>query len=114
MISFLSSSRRDEHLAHLALLGKLAADHCQVVVERLHVGADLGLDVAGQIADILVGERHDRPGEHDLAIAGSLLQGCCQGQQGLAGARLAGNRDQRDLWVAEGVDGEALFGVAGH
>ena len=68
--------------------------------------------MSGQIADILVGKRHDRPGEHDLTVQRTLFQGCGQGQQGLAGAGLAGNGHQRHLGIAQGMHGKALLGVA--
>ena len=114
--------RRDDQLLFLAHLADtlvarvghppLVLDDAQIVVERLHVRVELGLDVAGQKADVFVRERHHRPRHEDLAVLLLVLQRRGEGEQGLARARLARDADQLDLGIRERVEREGLFGVA--
>ncbi len=105
-----------EHLADalVARVGHppLVLDDAQVVVERLHVGIELRLDVAGQVPDVLVGQRHHRAGHVDLAILLLVLECRGESEQGLAGARLPRDADELDLRVRQRIQGEGLLGVA--
>lgn len=49
--------------------GVLVLDHPEIVVERLHIGVELGLDITGQEADIAVGKRHYGPGPNSSSTA---------------------------------------------
>lgn len=83
-------------LKHLTLFGKLIANDAQIVIKRLHIRLDFRLDISRQVLDILIGKRDHRTGEQNLAKLLPALQGRSQGKQCLAGARLAGNRDEFD------------------
>ena len=107
-------------LQHLAdplgvgvLVAQLVANDRQVVVQRLHVRVELGGNVAGQIAQVAIAQRHRRPGQEDLPIGRTALQRRGQGQQRLARAGLAHQRHQLDVLVQQGAQGERLLGVAG-
>ncbi len=101
-----------ERLVLAALPGEAVADHGEVVPQRLHVGVELALDVAGEEADVAVPQRHDGAREVDLVVAPALLEGGGQRQERLAGAGAAGQRDELDLGAHQGVEREDLLGVA--
>ena len=44
-------------------------DDREVVEQRFHVGIQLGLDIAGEEADVFIAERYNRAGHEDLAVA---------------------------------------------
>ena len=97
-------------VATLAVL--VALDHRQVVIQRLHVRVQFGLNIARQKTDILVAQGHRWPGDENLAVITAFFQGGRQGQQGFTGTGLAGDGDQGHLLVGQGIHGKALFGIA--
>ena len=88
----------------------------QVVEDRLHPRAELLVLVAGQIADVTA-HGHDRAGHQQLVVAAldeDLDQPGGEGEQGLARAGRAQQRDELDLVVQQQVQGHGLLHVAGH
>ena len=85
---------------------ELMADHGQVVVQRLHVGIELGLDVARQIAEIAIAQRHHRSSQQNLPIALPAFERRGQGQNRLSRSRRADQRDQLDVVVGQRFEGE--------
>ncbi len=91
-----------------------AHEELDVVVDGLHPGIELLLHRAGQEADVLA-QREDGPAHQHLLVdllLHRLLQAGGDGEQRLAGARLAHDGDQLDLVVEEQVEREALLLVA--
>ena len=82
---------------------KLVLDKLQVVPKRLHIGVELGLDVARQVADVLVGQGHDRPCQENLLVFPTLLECSRQGEEGFAGTGYTLDRHQLDAWVEDGM-----------
>ena len=78
-----------------AVVVELVLDDVQVVPQWLHVWVDLRRCIARQIADVTVGERHDRPRQIDLSKRLALFDGARQSEQGLAGSGGTGQGDQR-------------------
>lgn len=114
--------RRDEELfgfsqffdvlVFLARGLEFSFDDGEVVEEGLHVGPNLLAHVAGQEADVAVGQGDDGAGKEYLLELGFLREGCSEGEEGLAGAGLARKRDELDTLAGKGVEGECLFGVS--
>ena len=85
----------------IAAFSVLAAlDDRQVVVKGLHVRVQFGLDIPGQITDVLVAQRNRRPGDENLSVVAPLLQGGSQGEKGFAGAGFAGDRYQGHICIS--------------
>ena len=95
----------------LRVFAALVADHREVVVERLHVGVELVADVTRQEAEVAVGQRHHRTGQHDLPVALPAFEGGGQREECLAGAGGAGEGDELDVVVHQGLQGERLLGI---
>ena len=91
---------------------ELMLDDVQVVEEGLHVGGYFFLCVAGQEADVFVGQGYDGACQQDLFVVAHLPQGSGQGQQGLSGAGLACQGHQLDVGVVQYFEGETLFGIS--
>jgi hypothetical protein len=102
----------DFFVARLILI-ETVADHTQVIEKRLHIGIQLGLDIARQIAQILIGKRNHRTRQIDLAVALLHLQSGCQCQQGLAGPCLAAHGDQIDLQIHQSVQRKICSALRG-
>ena len=92
-----------------------AEQEIEVVDDRLHPGGHLFLQIPRQESHLLAQGDH-RPCHQKPVIdplVGHLVQARCQGQQGLAGAGLAHQRDQRHRRIEQQIEGEGLFAVAG-
>src|SRR5688572_1428226 len=89
-------------------------EHIEVVFERAHPGLHLLFLGAGEEADVLA-ERHRDARHDDLGVAlviQHLGEAGGKREQGLAGARLAEQRDEIDRRIHEQVEGEVLLAVA--
>ena len=84
-----------------------------VVVDRLHPWVELLFHAAGQVPDVLAEREHRARDQHLLIdlLLHRLLQPSGDGEQRLAGARLAHDGDQLDLLVQQQVEREALLFV---
>ena len=90
-------------------------DELEVVVDGLHVGAQLLADVARQVAQVPA-HGHDGAAHEDLVVGlviHHLLKAGGNGHQGLAGARLAQEGDHLDRGIQQQLHGELLLPVAG-
>ena len=52
----------------------LVLDDPQVVIQGLHVGIEFGLDISGQVPDVLVGQRHHRTCHEYLPVVLAAFQ----------------------------------------
>ena len=103
--------------APFACAGLGFSQHFQVVIQRTHPGAHFFFLGPRQEANVFA-NTHGGAGHNDFAVTAvvqHLGQARCQGQQGFASARGAGEGDEIDLGVHEQVQREILLTVArGH
>ena len=97
----------------LPLVGsKLAFDEVQVVEQGLHVRVHLFLRISGEVAQILVAQRNNGPGQDDLVEAVLLFERAGKCQERLACSGHPANGHEIDVGVLNRMQGKGLLCVA--
>src|SRR5512137_1989816 len=89
-----------------ALMTELVLNNCKVIIKGLHIRLHFFLDIAGEEAKIAVCQGNYWPCQEYLFISFKLLKGSCKCQKSFSCTCFAGQGNQLDFRIQEGVEGK--------